>query len=357
MDIETLNKKIDLQLSTMPDYIADFVQHKIRAESSPRTIIEYLKNYNTFFTWALYEGIIADTSIDSLASLSTYKMNLYKSHLMSRKKEIEHKSKYSIEQQTLSKTTIKRHITALKVLFKYLATSSDNPNEKPYLDKDPMYSVENVKDKATLQSRADAMEDHLFDADEFHLYLQHIANEYEETLSPQARKFFKRDKERDLAINALLLGSGMRLSELVNINVANLSLEKNRVIILRKGNKTDSVKIAAFAMEYLANYLNIRKQRYNAPDDEEALFLSTYKGEAKRITGKSVEKLVAKYSSSFKHEMSPHDFRHSLASALYKNTNSIITASQQLGHSANSNVTNLYLHVGNDESTDAINSI
>ncbi len=54
------------------------------------------------------------------------------------------------------------------------------------------------------------------------------------------------------------------------------------MVVTRKGNKRDAVNIAAFAMEYLANYLAIRKERYKVTENEKALFVAIYQGEAKR---------------------------------------------------------------------------
>lgn len=136
-------------------------------------------------------------------------------------------------------------------------------------------------------------------------------------MSKRALIYYQRDVERDLAINALILGSGLRLSEVVNINLEDLSLEKNNVVVTRKGNKRDAVNIAAFAMEYLANYLAIRKERYKVTENEKALFLAIYQGEAKRISGIAIERMVAKYSKGFRVQVSPHKLRHTLATRLY----------------------------------------
>ncbi|OTP19905.1 tyrosine recombinase [Enterococcus mundtii] len=63
------------------------------------------------------------------------------------------------------------------------------------------------------------------------------------------------------------------------MNLEDLSLDKDNVVVTRKGNKKDAVNIAAFAMEYLANYLTIRNSRYKAPEGESALFLTLFTNE------------------------------------------------------------------------------
>ncbi|VTX84955.1 Tyrosine recombinase XerS [Enterococcus hirae] len=351
--------KIDEILLHMPDYIKDFVQEREDKDQSPRTTLEYLKNYKLFYNWLLSESIVTDTSITSIKQLTAYDLNLYKSHLKRRAKENVKKesTKSQLEDNNnlgLSIPTINRNITALKVLFKYLSTSSNNPLGKPYLEKNPMNQVSTIADKTTLAARANAIEKKLFLEDDTQNYLDYIAVDYKNTLSKRALVYYQRDIERDLAINAIILGSGLRLSEVVNINLEDLSLEKNNVVVTRKGNKRDAVNIAAFAMEYIANYLSIRKKRYKASDDEKAFFLIIYQGEAKRISGIAIERMVAKYSKGFRVQVSPHKLRHTLATRLYQQTNSLVLTAQQLGHSS-TNTTTLYTHIDNASTIDALN--
>ncbi|EGP4808727.1 tyrosine recombinase XerS [Enterococcus faecium] len=354
-------QKIDTIILHMPDYIKDFVQDREDKDQSPRTTLEYLKNYKLFYEWLLSESIVPDTSITSIRQLTAYDLNLYKSHLKRRAKENVKKdtTKAKLEDNNnlgLSTSTINRNITALKVLFKYLSKSSNNPLGKPYLDNNPMDQVATITDKTTLAARANAIEKKLFLDEDTQNYLDYIANEYKKTLSKRALIYYQRDVERDLAINALILGSGLRLSEVVNINLDDLSLDKNNVVVTRKGNKRDAVHIAAFAMEYLANYLAIRKERYKVTENEKALFLAIYQGEAKRISGIAIERMVAKYSKGFRVQVSPHKLRHTLATRLYQQTNSLVLTAQQLGHSS-TNTTTLYTHIDNAATIDALNSL
>lgn len=84
------------------------------------------------------------------------------------------------------------------------------------------------------------------------------------------------DVERDLVINVLILGFGLRFFEVVNINLDDLFLDKNNVVVIRKGNKRDVVNIVVFVMEYLVNYLVIWKERYKVIENEKVLFLVIY---------------------------------------------------------------------------------
>ena len=126
--------------------------------------------------------------------------------------------------------------------------------------------------------------------------------------------------------------------------------------ITRKGGKRDSVNVAAFAKPYLEDYLKIRAPRYKAEKQDQALFLTEYRGVPNRIDASSIEKLVAKYSQDFKVRVTPHKLRHTLATRLYGATKSQVLVSHQLGHTS-TQVTDLYTHIVNDEQKNALDKL
>lgn len=116
------------------------------------------------------------------------------------------------------------------------------------------------------------------------------------------------------------------------------------------------MNIAAFAKPYLEEYLKIRAPRYKAEKQDQALFLTEYRGVPNRIDASSIEKLVAKYSQDFKVRVTPHKLRHTLATRLYSATKSQVLVSHQLGH-ASTQVTDLYTHIVNDEQKNALDKL
>ncbi len=86
--------------------------------------------------------------------------------------------------------------------------------------------------------------------------------------------FFK-NKERDLAIIALILASGIRLSEAVNVDLRDLNLITMVVEVTRKGGKRDAVPYAPFAKTYFERYLEVRSQRYKTTAKDTAFFCDT----------------------------------------------------------------------------------
>ena len=208
----------------------------------------------------------------------------------------------------------------------------------------------------SLQHAAENIKQKLFLGTETEQFLNYIDEEYPKNLSNRALSSFDKNKERDLAIIALLLASGVRLSEAVNLDLKDLNLKMMVIEVTRKGGKRDSVNVAAFAKAYLERYLEVRSKRYKAEKSDTALFLTEYRGVPNRIDASSVEKMVAKYSEDFKVRVTPHKLRHTLATRLYDATKSQVLVSHQLGH-ASTQVTDLYTHIVNDEQKNALDNL
>lgn len=127
-----------------------------------------------------------------------------------------------------------------------------------------MKKVSTKKKKETLAARAENIKQKLFLGDETMEFLDYVDKEYQVKLSKRALSSFQKNKERDLAILALLLASGVRLSEAVNLDLRDVNLKMMIIEVTRKGGKRDSVNVAGFAKPYLEAYMNIRQQRYKA---------------------------------------------------------------------------------------------
>ncbi|MBT0946143.1 tyrosine recombinase XerS [Streptococcus lutetiensis] len=356
MKREKLLEKIDELKTTMPWYVLDYYQSKLSVPYSFTTLYEYLKEYRRFFEWILESGIsnvyqIADIDLSTLEHLSKKDMESFVLYLRERPSL----NTYSTN-QGVSQTTINRTLSALSSLFKYLTEEVEDENGDPYFYRNVMKKISTKKKKETLAARAENIKGKLFLGDETMAFIEYIDKEYQNKLSHRALSSFQKNKERDLAIIALLLASGVRLSEAVNLDLKDLHLNMMVIEVTRKGGKRDSVNIAAFAKPYLEEYLKIRAPRYKAEKQDQALFLTEYRGVPNRIDASSIEKLVAKYSQDFKVRVTPHKLRHTLATRLYSATKSQVLVSHQLGH-ASTQVTDLYTHIVNDEQKNALDKL
>ncbi|AXJ13088.1 tyrosine recombinase XerS [Streptococcus pluranimalium] len=356
MKRELLLEKIDDLKAIMPWFILEYYQSKLAVPYSFTTLYEYLKEYRRFFEWLIESGIsnadkLADIDLSILEHLTKKDMESFVLYLRERPSLNTYSTK-----QGVSQTTINRTLSALSSLFKYLTEEVENDQGEPYFYRNVMKKVATKKKKETLASRAENIKQKLFLGDETMAFLEYVDCEYENKLSNRAKSSFRKNKERDLAIIALLLASGVRLSEAVNLDLKDLNLNMMVIEVTRKGGKRDSVNVAGFAKPYIEAYLAIRKNRYKAEKQDTALFLTEYRGIPNRIDASSIEKMVAKYSQDFKIRVTPHKLRHTLATRLYDATKSQVLVSHQLGH-ASTQVTDLYTHIVNDEQKNALDKL
>lgn len=356
MKREKLLEKIEELKAIMPWYVLDYYQSKLSVPYSFTTLYEYLKEYRRFLEWLLDSGIsnanqINDIELTTLEHLSKKDMESFILYLRERPSLNTNSTK-----QGVSQTTINRTLSALSSLYKYLTEEVEDENGEPYFYRNVMKKIATKKKKETLAARAENIKGKLFLGDETMAFIDYIDKEYQNKLSQRAFSSFQKNKERDLALIALLLASGVRLSEAVNLDLKDLNLNMMVIEVTRKGGKRDAVNVASFAKPYLETYLQIRTSRYKAEKQDQALFLTEYRGVPNRIDASSVEKLVAKYSADFKIRVTPHKLRHTLATRLYDATKSQVLVSHQLGH-ASTQVTDLYTHIVNDEQKNALDKL
>lgn len=153
-------------------------------------------------------------------------------------------------------------------------------------------------------------------------------------MSKGQQRFQKITAKRDYAMLSLFLGTGIRVSECVGINLTDLDLENNAFLVTRKGGNQVVLYFPPEVAEALADYLDERKTIEALPGHEDALFLSLQK---KRITQRAVELLVKKYAAiaaPLKPRISPHKLRSTYATNLYHETGDIYLVADVLGHTS-----------------------
>ena len=153
-------------------------------------------------------------------------------------------------------------------------------------------------------------------------------------LTETQKSFHRHTRKRDYAILMLFLGTGIRVSECVGINMTDLDLSNNAVLITRKGGNQVILYYPDEVKDALQEYLQERKQVDPADKkDQNALFLSLQR---KRISPRAVQLMVKKYCSiavPLKKRMSPHKLRSTYATRLYHETEDIYLVADALGHS------------------------
>ena len=153
-------------------------------------------------------------------------------------------------------------------------------------------------------------------------------------MSKGQQRFQRITARRDFAMLSLFLGTGIRVSECVGINLHDLDMENNAVLVTRKGGNQVVLYFPPEVADALGDYLEERKEMEPLPGHEDALFLSLQK---KRITQRAVQNLVKKYAAiaaPLKPKISPHKLRSTYATNLYHETGDIYLVADTLGHTS-----------------------
>lgn len=310
---QTINntKKLRNVLKDFPDFALDFFTG-IENKTSALTRLNYAYDLRTFFNWAINETnlfrgkSVFDLEVSDLEKFHTTHFERYMSYLTS----------YTDENGdiiTNGERGKARKIAAVRSFFKYyfrremISVDLASKIEMPKLHEKPIIKFEN---------------------DEVYKFLDTVESGY--GLSGHEKGFHKHTRVRDVAMMTLLLGTGLRVSECVGLNVDDLDFKINGLKITRKGGNqvilyfSDEVKIALYDWleERAANPLLV---------DEPALFTSL---QNKRISTRAVEKLVKKYAeivTPLKH-ITPHKLRSTYGTRLYQATQDIYIVADVLGH-------------------------
>jgi integrase/recombinase XerD len=216
-----------------------------------------------------------------------------------------------------------RKVSSLKSFFKYLTFKAK------LLDTDPAAELESPKIMKRLPR-----------------YLN--IDESKQLLNSVDGKF----SQRDYAIITLFLNCGLRLSELVGINISNI---KGSVLtVIGKGNKERSIPLNQACIKAIEDYLKVRP--VDGVRDRNALFLSSLK---RRISKESVQKIVKKYIKAAgldPERYSTHKLRHTAATLMYKYGNVDIRALQELLGHVSISTTQIYTHLDSSQLRSAVES-
>ena len=348
---EYYEKRLEKLVKEMPFYVVKYVDDKWDIRS-PLTLYNYIRDFKEFFMWLMAEGIvdsksIKDIPVEVLADLSLDDANNYFKYIARKKYKVSQKDD---ESKQIDTKTVNRHKSSLRSLFKYLTVESEVNTGKPYFERNVMAKIPIKKVKETFNERAKNITDKIFIDDMDIDFLDYVQKEYEDSLSPSQKRYFKRDKERDFAILSIFLGTGIRVNELTNLRIKDIDFSAKEISVIRKGGKKDTVSVTPSSLQDLNHYLEVRKEKYKAGDGEnEYLFVKLYKGRTEPLTNRAVEDIVYKYTKSFDKRMSPHKLRHTYATNLAEQTNGDIPLiMNQLGHTQ-SDISLLYINTSREK--------
>ena len=151
-------------------------------------------------------------------------------------------------------------------------------------------------------------------------------------LTGQKKVYYEKTKNRDLAIITLLLGTGIRVSECVGLDLQDVDFKNNGITVVRKGGNQMVIYFGEEVEHALKQYLyTTREAATPLPGHENALFLSTQR---RRMGVQAVENMVKKYARQVtpNKKITPHKLRSTYGTTLYKETGDIYLVADVLGH-------------------------
>lgn len=207
-----------------------------------------------------------------------------------------------------------RKLSAIRALFKYLY-------KKELIQTNCAALVDTPKlhEKAIIRLEANEVADLLDSA------------EQGSGLTKAQRRYHDATKLRDVAILSLFLGTGIRISELVGIDLNDIDFSRNEFVVTRKGGNQETLAFGPEVQLALSDYLEERKTVIPMPGHENAFFLSMQR---KRITPRAVENLVKKYAkiATPLKKITPHKLRSTYGTMLYQESGDIYLVADVLGH-------------------------
>lgn len=314
MDIRNkLQSHIELDIDKrFAEYVIYFFDALISSGKSENTILAYYRDLKLFFDFKETQQALRSSNIDEF---KTYHISMYYSYLISSKEN--------------SPSSIHRKKYVLKLFFEFLA-------EQQIIKTSPMPKESVIKTKSKVVSRIPAF-----------LYLSEIKKLNNELLS-----LYQKDNficSRNYFMFNLILLTGLRVSELVSLNLHHIKEIKEKQIlkIIGKGNKERIIPFNLDRFIYniddtsglVETYINERSCIYQ---EEEALFISK---RGQRLTTRYIQTLVKKTAAlaGLDKNITPHKLRHTFATHMLKNGANLRQVQELLGHS-NVSTTQIYTH-------------
>ncbi|MCK9574979.1 MAG: tyrosine-type recombinase/integrase [Clostridia bacterium] len=311
--IERNNKniiKLRNVVKTLPTFASEFFLG-IESQTSPLTRLGYAYDLRAFFDFltkelpCVYGKNINEIKLSDLEQVSSTLLEEYLAYL----------NLYDCNGKSYSDSEYSkaRKLSAVRSFFRY------------YFNKNKLNSNITTKVQMPKLHTKDIVK---LEVDEVVKIIDQA--EFGDGLSDKQKAFHKNTKLRDIAMLTLFLGTGIRVSECVGLNISDIDFNTNGFKVTRKGGNQSILYFSDEVRNALIKYIDERKE-VRTEENEDALFLSIQKS---RIGIRAVEKLVKKYAqiiSPLKH-ITPHKLRSTYGTNLYHETQDIYIVADVLGH-------------------------
>ena len=310
-DVENTLRLRDV-LKTLPPFCKDFFR-AIEPRTTTKTRISYAYDIRIFFQFLLEQNpAFRDWSIDTftvdvLDQITAVDLEEYEEYLKV--------YQAGDKTETNGERGLKRKMSSLRSFYAYYFK-----REMIHTNPTVLVDVPKIHQKSIIR----------LEADEVALLLDYIEHGGDD-LTGQKKVYYEKNKDRDLALVTLLLGTGVRVSECVGLDIEDVDFKNNGIKVTRKGGNEMVVYFGPEVEKALKNYLEVRKNIIPVEGHEHALFYSTQR---KRIGVQAVENLVKKYARQVTttKKITPHKLRSTYGTALYQETGDIYLVADVLGH-------------------------
>lgn len=325
-------------LKTLPPFVKDYFR-AIDSTTTTKTRISYAYDIRIFFQYLIHENPIyknyrlTDFTIEVLDQVQALDIEEYMEYL----------KVYTPDGETYTSNGergLKRKLSTLRSFYNYYFKHGmirTNPTVQVDMPK--------IHDKAIIR----------LDTDEVAMLLDYVEN-CGDHLTGQKKAYYLKTKERDLAMITLLLGTGIRVSECVGLDVEDVDFKNNAIRVVRKGGNEMFVYFGVEVEKALKDYLEIRKGITPAAGHEHALFYSTQR---KRMGVQAVENMVKKYAKEITtaKKITPHKLRSTYGTALYQETGDIYLVADVLGHRDVNTTRKHYAAIGDERRRQAASAV
>lgn len=305
-------RKLNELLSILPEFCKEFFA-SIEYTKAPRTKVAYAMDLKGFF-----EYLITANPIFSDYSVADFKLSneidlLDSDDLIEYLRHVKLYSKNGKE-VTNAERAAKRKLATLRSFYGYYHRSKK-------IDSNPAFQVDmpKIHDKAITR----------LEVNEVAQLLDNVESGDKLTKGQLLRH--DKLKTRDLALLTLMLGTGIRVSECVGLDINDVDFENDRIKVVRKGGSESFVYFGDEVHEILIEFMIERNKMVTAEGHDNALFISSKK---QRLCVRSVENLVKKYAltvTTVKH-ITPHKLRSTYGTNLYQASKDIYLVADVLGH-------------------------
>ncbi|MCI5649097.1 MAG: tyrosine-type recombinase/integrase [Fusicatenibacter sp.] len=300
-------------LKTLPSFASDFFRG-ISTTTSTSTRIKYAYDLRIFFQFLLSENptfsdyTMKDLPITVLDQVTALDIEEYVEYL---KAYVGSNDEFT----TNGEKGLKRKLSSLRTFYTYYY-------KKELIETNPTLLVDMPKlhEKEIIRLEPNEVAD-----------LLDFVESCGDQLNQHQRAYYEKTKERDIAIITLLLGTGIRVSECVGLDIEDVDFKNNGIKVFRKGGNEMIVYFGSEVADALKKYMEVRSTITPLAGHEHALF---YSSQRRRINVKTVENLVKKYAHHITttKKITPHKLRSTYGTTLYQETGDIYLVADVLGH-------------------------